>query len=122
VRKADWTLQLNEHIAEPGEIVFRHACKLGFEGIFSEAARLALCVGPLATLDQEQEPGRAGGQTGSRGRLGAVSYASNSSTGDFRFSLFYQRGGGCGLPDQDVDSVWLAVALSRWWHFHGNNA
>jgi bifunctional non-homologous end joining protein LigD len=25
-------LQFNEHIAEPGDIVFRHACKLGFEG------------------------------------------------------------------------------------------
>src|SRR5690242_14020412 len=28
--------QLNEHIAEPGDIVFRHACKLGFEGIVSK--------------------------------------------------------------------------------------
>jgi bifunctional non-homologous end joining protein LigD len=26
-------LQLNEHIAEPGDVVFRHACKLGLEGI-----------------------------------------------------------------------------------------
>jgi hypothetical protein len=30
VRKASWAVQLNEHIAESGEIVFRHACKLGF--------------------------------------------------------------------------------------------
>jgi bifunctional non-homologous end joining protein LigD len=29
-------LQLNEHIAEPGNVVFRHACKLGFEGIVSK--------------------------------------------------------------------------------------
>ena len=29
-------LQLNEHIAEPGDIVFRHACALGFEGIVSK--------------------------------------------------------------------------------------
>jgi hypothetical protein len=28
-------LQFNEHIAEPGDIVFRHACKLGFEDIVS---------------------------------------------------------------------------------------
>ena len=28
-------LQLNEHIAEPGDVVFRHACKLGLEGIVS---------------------------------------------------------------------------------------
>jgi bifunctional non-homologous end joining protein LigD len=35
-----WTaqigLQLNEHIAEPGDVVFRHACKLGLEGIVSK--------------------------------------------------------------------------------------
>jgi bifunctional non-homologous end joining protein LigD len=29
-------LQLNEHIAESGDVIFRHACKLGFEGIVSK--------------------------------------------------------------------------------------
>jgi ATP-dependent DNA ligase len=29
-------LQFNEHIADPGDVVFRHACKLGFEGIVSK--------------------------------------------------------------------------------------
>jgi ATP-dependent DNA ligase len=29
-------LQLNEYIAEPGDVVFRHTCKLGFEGIVSK--------------------------------------------------------------------------------------
>jgi len=29
VRKTSWAVQLNEHIAERGDIVFRHACKLG---------------------------------------------------------------------------------------------
>jgi bifunctional non-homologous end joining protein LigD len=29
-------VQLTEHIAERGDIVFRHACKLGFEGIVSK--------------------------------------------------------------------------------------
>jgi hypothetical protein len=29
VRKASWAVQLNEHMAERGDIVFRHACKLG---------------------------------------------------------------------------------------------
>jgi hypothetical protein len=28
--------KVNEHIAEPGDVVFRHACKLGFEGIVSK--------------------------------------------------------------------------------------
>jgi ATP-dependent DNA ligase len=33
---AQMGLQLNEHIAEPGDVVFRHACKLGLEGIVSK--------------------------------------------------------------------------------------
>jgi bifunctional non-homologous end joining protein LigD len=36
VRKASWAVQLNKHIAERGDIVFRHACKLGYEGIVSK--------------------------------------------------------------------------------------
>ena len=36
LRKSSWALQLNEHIVESGDIVFRHACKLGFEGIVSK--------------------------------------------------------------------------------------
>ena len=36
LRNALVGLQLNEHIAEPGDIVFRHACKLGLEGIVSK--------------------------------------------------------------------------------------
>jgi bifunctional non-homologous end joining protein LigD len=31
--KASGGLQINDHIAEPGDVVFRHACQLGFEGI-----------------------------------------------------------------------------------------
>ena len=29
-------LQVNDHIVEPGDVVFRHACKLGLEGIVSK--------------------------------------------------------------------------------------
>jgi ATP-dependent DNA ligase len=36
IRRAKTGLVLNEHIDEPGEVVFRHACKLGFEGIVSQ--------------------------------------------------------------------------------------
>ena len=36
IRRAKTGLVLNEHIDEPGGIVFRHACKLGFEGIVSK--------------------------------------------------------------------------------------
>jgi bifunctional non-homologous end joining protein LigD len=35
-RSSSWSLHFHEHIAEPGDIVFRHACKLGFEGIVSK--------------------------------------------------------------------------------------
>jgi bifunctional non-homologous end joining protein LigD len=36
LRKSSWALHFNEHIAEPGDLVFRHACKLSFEGIVSK--------------------------------------------------------------------------------------
>jgi bifunctional non-homologous end joining protein LigD len=36
LRKAGWALRLNDHIDERGEIAFRHACKLGLEGIVSK--------------------------------------------------------------------------------------
>ena len=29
-------LKLNDHLAEPGHVVFRHACALGYEGIVSK--------------------------------------------------------------------------------------
>ena len=29
-------LLLNDHIDEPGDVVFRHACRLGLEGIVSK--------------------------------------------------------------------------------------
>ena len=34
--KASVGLQVNDHIAAPGDVVFRHACQLGFEGIVSK--------------------------------------------------------------------------------------
>jgi ATP-dependent DNA ligase len=52
-------LRLNEHLTHPGDVVFRHACKLGLEGIRVEAARLTLPQRPLERLAQVQEPRRA---------------------------------------------------------------
>ena len=54
LRGAKLGLQLNEHISEPGDIVFRHACRLGLEGIVSKSsasncrrvARKGRCSGP----------------------------------------------------------------------------
>jgi bifunctional non-homologous end joining protein LigD len=34
--KASAGLQVNDHIVEPGDVVFRHVCQLGFEGIVSK--------------------------------------------------------------------------------------
>jgi bifunctional non-homologous end joining protein LigD len=36
LRKARHGVRLNEHLPYPGEMVFRHACKLGLEGIVSK--------------------------------------------------------------------------------------
>jgi ATP-dependent DNA ligase len=36
LRHAKVGMLLNEHIGEPGDVVFRHACKLGLEGIVSK--------------------------------------------------------------------------------------
>jgi bifunctional non-homologous end joining protein LigD len=36
LRRAKPGLQINDHITEPGDVVFRHACKLGLEGIVSK--------------------------------------------------------------------------------------
>jgi ATP-dependent DNA ligase len=36
IRRAKTGLVLNEHINEPGDVVFHHACKMGLEGIVSK--------------------------------------------------------------------------------------
>jgi bifunctional non-homologous end joining protein LigD len=36
LRRCPPGLRLNEHLAQPGDIMFRHACKLGLEGIVSK--------------------------------------------------------------------------------------
>jgi ATP-dependent DNA ligase len=44
-------IRLNEHMEDDGETVFRHACKLGLEGIVSKRkdsafrSKLTYCVG-----------------------------------------------------------------------------
>jgi bifunctional non-homologous end joining protein LigD len=61
VRKSSWAVQVNEHIAERGDIVFLQP---GLRGHRFEAARLALCLRPLTALDQEQKSGSTGGEAG----------------------------------------------------------
>jgi hypothetical protein len=51
----------------PGRpIVFRHACKLGLEGIVSKRLGSRLSFRLLARLAEVQEPGRASGEGGRR--------------------------------------------------------
>jgi hypothetical protein len=69
-------IELNDYMEhEDGELVFRHACKLGYEGYRVEAQGLPLYVRPIAGLDQAQEPKGAGGEAGGRGGLGAAEQA-----------------------------------------------
>jgi bifunctional non-homologous end joining protein LigD len=49
-------VQLNEHIAESGEIVFRHACKLGFEGIVSKRLGSPYVCGRSRHLIKSKNP------------------------------------------------------------------
>ena len=62
---------MNEHLEADGPDVFHHACMMGLEGIVSKRKDCGT-FRPLAALDQEQEPERAGGETGSRRGLGSV--------------------------------------------------
>jgi hypothetical protein len=51
-----------------GDVVFRHACKMGGDRL--EAARFALSVRQVAGLTQVQEPRGAGGETIGGGGVG----------------------------------------------------
>jgi bifunctional non-homologous end joining protein LigD len=57
-------LRLNEHLAHPGDIVFRHACKMGLEGIVSKRlGSHSLSAFNRNRCPQSSEPAvRAGGR------------------------------------------------------------
>jgi bifunctional non-homologous end joining protein LigD len=51
LRKGRPGLVLNEHLEHAdGQVVFRHACKLGLEGIVSKRLGSRYPLGPLARL------------------------------------------------------------------------
>src|SRR5215831_12942117 len=79
-------LQLNEHIAEPGDIVFRHACKLGLEGIVSK--RLGSCY--RSGRSKDQEPGSACSEARGRGRVGLNPSRGASMANDEHVALLKQ--------------------------------
>jgi bifunctional non-homologous end joining protein LigD len=64
-------LQLNEHLEhDNGEVVFRHACKMGLEGIVSKRLGSRCRSGRSPGLAQDEEPGRARGEPRGRRALG----------------------------------------------------
>src|SRR5262249_54145076 len=63
-------LQPNEHITEPGDVVFRHACKLGFEGIVSKRLGSRYTSGRTRHWLKMKNPAAPGGEARSGGRLG----------------------------------------------------
>ena len=64
-------LQLNEHISEPGGVLFRHACKMGLEGIVSKRLGSSYRSGRSTNWLKMKNPDCTSGDTGGRGRLGA---------------------------------------------------
>jgi hypothetical protein len=66
--KAGPGIRFNEHMEDDGETVFRHACKLGLEGIVSKQG-LTLPFWPFARLAQEEERRCTGSEARSRGGL-----------------------------------------------------
>ena len=53
-------LRFSDHFEESGELVLRHACRLGLEGVISKDARFALSRGARPQLAQVQVFGAAG--------------------------------------------------------------
>ena len=52
-------IRFNEHLEfDDGETVFNHACRMGLEGIVSKRKNIALSLGPLAGLAQDEECNR----------------------------------------------------------------
>ena len=49
-------IQFNQHLAHPGDVVFRHACKMGLEGIVSKRLGSPYRSGRNERLAQVQEP------------------------------------------------------------------
>jgi hypothetical protein len=60
-------LQFNDHCDDlPADVVFRHACKLGFEGIVSKRVGSPYRAGRSRDWLQNEEPGRSEARIGRR--------------------------------------------------------
>jgi hypothetical protein len=63
---------LNEHIDEPGDVVFRHVCKLGLEGIVSKRLGSPYRSGRSRQGSRARKSGGTGGETRGRRGLGKI--------------------------------------------------
>jgi ATP-dependent DNA ligase len=76
--KAGVGLQVNDYIVEPGDVVFRHACQLGFEGIVSK--RLGSPIVPAAHgIGSRARTESTRRSSAKPRRIGAENDAANSS-------------------------------------------
>jgi bifunctional non-homologous end joining protein LigD len=63
LRKSRHGVRLNEHLEHPeGDVVFRHACKMGLVGIVSKRLGSTYRSGRSTRLAQVQEPGGVGSE------------------------------------------------------------
>jgi bifunctional non-homologous end joining protein LigD len=62
--RADRGIWFNDHIEDNGPTVFKHACKLGLEGIVSKRKDSPYRSGRSPRLDQDEESGLRGGDAG----------------------------------------------------------
>ena len=74
LRRPELGIVLNEHYEGDGEIIFKHACKLGCEGIVSKRARLTVSLWALVALGEGQKPDCARCEARRRGGLGALTF------------------------------------------------
>jgi hypothetical protein len=70
VAKSGPGIRFNEHMEGDGETVFRHACKLGLEGVVSKRKDSVYRSGRSPDWLKNEELGCAGGEAGGGGRLG----------------------------------------------------
>jgi hypothetical protein len=118
-------LRFNEHLDEAdGPLVFAHACKLGLEGIVSKRRDSRYRSG--RSSDQEQESSRAGGEAGSRRRLGPVNPGSRriardpvkprsrSRTTGYVLKMYWSRRDHSSRRSKSLASSRLASAMTRY--------
>jgi bifunctional non-homologous end joining protein LigD len=87
---------LNDHTDEDGATVFRHACKLGFEGIVSKRLAAPYRSGPSRDWIKVKNPDKPGDDPGSRAfrAIGAMTAAAASAPRSFGKSATY-----CGFAN-----------------------